>query len=105
MYPVSALVAYEKLQRMDDPENQYIRRLVDSEGTRLMVSMFPEQSRRLQEASELMVDTSFKRLCGDWKEFTIDGYDSRLQTSTSTQDARYIFPACKNVGILQIKHN
>ncbi|KAF9512727.1 hypothetical protein BS47DRAFT_1393891 [Hydnum rufescens UP504] len=77
------LVAYEKHQSVDGPENKYIRRLVDYGlgGTRLMVSMFPEQSRWLQEASELMVDTSFKRLCGDWKEFTIDGYNSCLQTT------------------------
>ncbi|KAF9502750.1 hypothetical protein BS47DRAFT_1403160 [Hydnum rufescens UP504] len=56
------LVAYEKHQSVDGPENKYIAT--------------SQQSRRLQEASELMVDTSFKRLCGDWKEFTIDGYDS-----------------------------
>ncbi|KAF9503973.1 hypothetical protein BS47DRAFT_1444915 [Hydnum rufescens UP504] len=76
------LLTYERQQNATmPPENHYLRRMFDDGENKFMICMLPDQSWCLQQALEVIIDTSFKRIHGAWKEFTIDGWDSRLNTS------------------------
>jgi hypothetical protein len=64
---------FVKEQQQLPQEEHYVRRIDESDLGLVIVCMFPEQSRRLQEVTVLQIDTTFKRV-SPRKEFEIATY-------------------------------
>ena len=62
-------------------DHHFVRRLHDNENPDLhmVVCMLPEQSCELQLMRTIMMDISFKRIHGGWKEFSLESFDPILK--------------------------